>query len=324
MIPSKTAWFALLSLALLACRGEEADSATAHVISTAPEEPVGGAGGVAGAGGAAAAGGEGQGGGAGAAGLSASLLTWNLESFPLTVGAVGQAAEILEELAPDLVALQEISEPHAFSELLDELPDYDGVLNHDPGAYLRVGLLYRRGRVELSDVETLFEDDWYAFPRPPLKARVTLTETAPEPVDFVAVVVHLKAQLDAESEARRRAGNEALDAWIQAELARGEEQDYVVLGDFNDKLTDPPAWNVFGAFLDQPERYSFLTLPLAQAGEHSYIPFESMIDHVLVTADALDEIGSGATEVLALEQQFADYRDLTDHRPVRTWLRPAE
>ena len=243
----------------------------------------------------------------------ASIITWNLESFPLTSSSLEQAAAMISELSPELVAIQEVSEPSAFYDLIDALPGYEGVLNDDDG-WLRVGLLYKNARVSLNNVQTLFKDDWYAFPRPPLKAEVQI-----DGFDFVAVVIHLKAQLNAESEDRRRAGNEALDSWVQEQLLSGDEKDFVLIGDFNDKLLDPPQWNVFGPFLEQPELYSFLTMPAAEAGDHTYIPFESMIDHVLVTNDALDEIAE--TEVLALEETVTRYRDLTDHRPVRTWLR---
>jgi hypothetical protein len=44
-------------------------------------------------------------------------------------------------------------------------------------------------------------------------------------------------------------------------------------------------------------------------------------DHVAVTADMLVEVGDGETEVLPLEQPVNDYLSLTDHRPVRSWLR---
>ena len=251
-----------------------------------------------------------------------SLISWNLESYPLTQDSEAKAVALLEELAPDVVAVQEIAEPGAFDALVETLEDYDGVLNDDPDGYIRVGLLWRKDRVTVSDVETLFTTDWYAFPRPPLKAHITID--APTPIDFVTVVLHLKAQLNAESQERRKVGCERLDEWVTAELATSEEQDYVLIGDFNDKLTDPPQWNVFGAFLDKPEAYSFLTMPAEVAGGHTYIPFESFIDHVLVTSDTLDEVGTGETEVLELENEVADYRDLTDHRPVRTWLRWGE
>lgn len=304
---------AMLAGALVACRGELADVDPAPVVTPPTER------------GERAQTGPWRGNHDDSAGESpaleneASVVTWNLESYPLSPSAEDKAVALLTEMAADVVALQEIADEDAFYALLQRLPDYDGVLNDDPGAWLRVGLLWRRDRVQVDDVETLFSTDWYAFPRPPLAARITID--APTPIDFVTVVLHLKAQLDAESEARRRTACERLDTWVSDQLGEGDERDYLLVGDFNDKLTDPPQWNVFGAFLDKPDAYRFLTQPAAEAGEHTYLPFESFIDHVLVTSDALDEIGSGSTEVLAIEQDISDYRDLTDHRPVRTWLR---
>jgi endonuclease/exonuclease/phosphatase family metal-dependent hydrolase len=302
------------TLAIAACRGSADDPAQ---TATGDGGAIDGAGGSAGAG-VGGDGGQGGGGAGAPAANEASILTWNVESFPLTPTAVAGAAAVLTDLAPDVVALQEIEDEQAFDDLLAALPDYDGVLNDDPGAFIRVGLVYRRDRVALAEVDTLFPSDWYAFPRPPLKAHVTVD--AVTPIDFTIVVLHLKAQLDDESEARRRRACEVLDGWVRDRLAAGDEQDFVLLGDLNDKLTDPPEWNVFLPFLDHPELYRFLTLPLAEAGDHSYIPFESMIDHVLVTADMNAEIGGGETEVLPLEQSVGNYDDITDHRPVRTRL----
>lgn len=293
--------------------GESADGAGHGVID--------GAGG-AGAGSGGAAGDATGGGGATPAVNQASVITWNLEVFPLTEETMKRVKQTVEELAPDLVAVQEIAEPAAFQSLVSAMEDYEGILNDDPGAFQRVGLLYRKGRVTLDEVETLFPSDWYAFPRPPLLARVTIHDETP--IDFYAMVLHLKAQLDDESQARRRDACEKLDAWTQAKLASSAEKDIVMLGDLNDKLTDPPQWNVFSSFLDQPDQYSFLTMPAAEAGEYSYITFEAMIDHVLVTSDMLDEVGAGETEVLKLDEIEEDYDMISDHRPVRTRLRWGE
>ncbi len=317
MFEARFASATALALALCACRGGD-DGLTDATSTAAPTATSS-----SGAGGANAGEGGREAGGSGGNDDTfrneASLLTWNLESYPLTANAETMVVDLLEQLAPDVVAIQEIAEEQAFYTLVERLPDYDGVLNDDPGAYIRVGLLWRTERVTVTDIETLFPDDGYAFPRPPLKARVSID--APTPIDFVTMVLHLKAQLNAPSEARRRTACERLDAWVSTALAEGPEQDYVLIGDFNDKVTDPPQWNVFSVFLDKPDTYSFLTMPAANAGDHTYIPFESFIDHVLVTSDTLDEVGTGETEVLPLETQLADYSDLTDHRPVRTWLR---
>ena len=44
-----------------------------------------------------------------------------------------------------------------------------------------------------------------------------------------------------------------------------------------------------------------------------------LIDHVMITSDALDELGDGVTEVLRLDQTIADYQDVfSDHVPVVT------
>jgi endonuclease/exonuclease/phosphatase family metal-dependent hydrolase len=255
----------------------------------------------------------------GSGGNEASVITWNLENFPLYEDTFSRTVDLVQTLEPDVLAIQEIADPSAFYDLVDALPDYKGVLNDDQGAYLRLGLIYRHERVSVTAVQTLFEDDWYPFPRPPLKAHVVITGESS--IDFDLVVVHQKAQIDSESQARRLAGSEELDGWLRERLSTGDEQDFMVLGDFNDHLLDPPAANVFTPFLDQPERYRFLTMPLEQAGAFSYIPFEAMIDHVLVTADMTDEIGTGETEVLALDESVASYGVLSDHRPVRTWLR---
>lgn len=311
-----------LALTLLACvesSGAGSPSAAGAELGGGGAAPLLGDGGSAARSGAPAGGHGGEGGSAEAhTGNEATLLTWNLENFPHSAEASATAAELLGALSPDVAALEEIADADAFDDLLDALPGYDGFLNWDYGAYQRLGLLYRTERVTVLDVETIFRDDWYAFPRPPLTARLAID--APTPIDFTVVVVHLKAMLDDESQDRRREGCARLDQWVRAEQLAGEEQDFVLLGDFNDQLTDPAADNVFMPFLGAPDDYRALTLPLAESGMHSYIPYESLIDHVIVTADMLPEVGTGETEVLPLDETVSGYRELSDHRPVRTRL----
>jgi endonuclease/exonuclease/phosphatase family metal-dependent hydrolase len=292
------------ALCLGACRGDD------ESVAASTSAGVGGAGGAAGGGGMAVVPGS----------PDATIMSWNLETYPLTNETQAGVVEQLQILAPDVVALQEIQSEAAFQELVAALPDYDGLLNQDPGAFLRVGMLYRTARVTISDARTLFSTQWYEFPRPPLSAQVRIE--ASEPFDFRILVLHLKARLDDESQDRRRRACVALDNWVRAEQAAGEEQDFVLVGDFNDELLDPPQWNVFTPFLDDPAQYSFLSMPLAEADEHTFLPFQSMIDHVLVTSDALTEYGDGETRALMLEQTVAGYEmTISDHRPVLATFR---
>ncbi len=253
-----------------------------------------------------------------AGGETVSIMSWNIENYPLSNATADSVAAIVAQQAPDLIAVQEIADSSAFGALGPKLPaGYEIVLNDDPGGFLRVGLVTQSQRVTVSEVETLFKTDGYAFPRPPLKARVVAHGVGSGSFDFVVVVVHLKAQLNQASQDRRKDACVKLDAWLSAELAKGGEQDYIVIGDFNDELDDPPKWNVFGPLLSKTTSYTFLTNEEVKAGKHTYLPFKSFLDHVLVTSDALVEYGAGTTSVVELEKTVADYENsVSDHRPV--------
>lgn len=246
-----------------------------------------------------------------------AVMTWNLEQFPRAAGTISAVADIVNNVGPDLLAIQEITDERAFAQLANALPDYQGMTNDDHGAFMLVGLLYRTETVNIGRVETLFGDNSWAFPRPPLAVWLTVRDGDDASFDFLIVVLHLKANLDDESQERRRLACEHLEQWMAREVASGTEADIVVVGDWNDELTDRTSWNVFQVFLDRPESYTFLNLGLAQGGEFTYLPFESCIDHILVTSSALDEYGAGSTDILELDRNYPDYRDLiSDHRPV--------
>ncbi len=238
--------------------------------------------------------------------------TWNIEQLPKSIYTIDHVVDVVREEEIDLLGVQEIVDPDDFAALA-EAAGFEDVITFG-STTLRVGFMYRPERVEVSEVERLFLDDWWAFPRAVLKARVVDLESG---FDFYFLVVHLKAQIDDESRMRRALAIAALDEWLTSALASGDERDYVVVGDYNDELTDPPEQNVYGPILDAPERYRFLTLPVEEAGGHSYLPFDVMLDHILVTADVLDEYGSGSTEVLPLERRIMYYEArVSDHRPV--------
>jgi exonuclease III len=244
-------------------------------------------------------------------------MTWNIEEFPLASSTASEVVNIIAEYQPDLIAVQEIMDQDAFLALAAAMPDYEGILANDSNAFMVVGLLYRTDTVNIGQARTLFAGD-DAFPRPPLAVWLTVADGGGfVSFNLVVVVIHLKAQLDGESQERRRLACERLMAWMDNEVANGVEDDIVALGDWNDELQDPPQENVFQPFLDRPEFYTFLTRDMYQGGTFTYIPFESFIDHVLVTNNALEEYGQGVTRVLALDFSHSNYRDvISDHRPV--------
>lgn len=262
----------------------------------------------------------GGGGGGAPAGGELSIITWNIEQFPKSPDTVEVVAAAIEELAPDLVALQELPDVGEGNELeaLDEaLAGYAAVVADEGDTYRRVGLLHRTDRIAVDGVTTLFKSDDWAFPRPMLTATAHLVD---EPGRSAVVgVVHLKASLDDDSTARRREACIAIDDWIRTRQAAGVAAPFVIVGDYNDELTDPEEWNVFGPLLDQGDG-GFLTLAPEQAGDHTYLPFDSFIDHVLVRGG--DAFATGSAEVLHLEDTIAGYvTKVSDHIPVRATIR---
>ena len=251
-----------------------------------------------------------------------TLGTWNLETFPKTSETIPQVASRILNEPIHLLAVQEIDNTAAFDTLLQSLDGYAGVLNDDNSAFLRVGLIYDTSRIQISEVETIFFANKHAFPRPPLKARVEAKLRDGTVFDFVVVVVHLKAKLDPASRERRELAIKVIDQWLQGELQSGE-QDYIVLGDYNDELGDQPDVNVFTPLLDASDSYTFLTEPLENSGDYTFIPFKSFLDHVLVTNSVLDVLGTGAAKVQAYDKQNANYEaQISDHRPVSVMFVP--
>ncbi len=308
------------SLAAAAC-GDDA-------VPAAGGGGTGGSGGSGGSGGAAtttaaetssgaATAGTTAGSGGGDAATELVVLTWNIEQFPKTGETMAHVVNVILEQAPDVVALQEIDEEDNTFSLLDAaLEDYDGVAAEEGDGFKRVAMLYHRDRVALGGVQLVF-DGSFAFPRPMLAATLHLGGDAARSV--VLGVVHLKAQLDEESTERRRDACIAIDRWIGDRQATGITSPFLIVGDWNDELTDPPAWNVFGPLL-QASDGGFLTLPLEEAGDHTYLPFDSFIDHAMVRGgDGAFE--RGTAEVLHLEASISSYQsEVSDHIPVRVTL----
>jgi len=256
------------------------------------------------------------------------LATWNIEWFPYgdinhpraqpdkTIEYVGT---IIRNLDLDMIAVEEISSVQAFKQLLNTLSGWKGALSNDTysgGTYQKTGILYKSSFISVSDVKNILTDDHYAFPRPPLSAYVTLTDLDSVRFNFNIIVVHLKAMGGSDNEARRKSACEKIKNYIDHEIAAGADSDFVVLGDWNDQLSDPASSNVFQVLLDDSADYSFLTKGIQG---YSYISnrYKSMLDQILITRSVRREYDGGRIKILYLDNEFLSYKTyVSDHRPV--------
>jgi endonuclease/exonuclease/phosphatase family metal-dependent hydrolase len=248
------------------------------------------------------------------------LATWNIENFPLGSSTVELVSKIIAALDIDLYAIQEIEDTTAFRDLLDRLPEYDGLSSWDEyywGGYQKTGIIYKRSVVSVSQTRQLFEDDGSAFPRPPLEAHM-VAEKAGRRFDFVLIVMHLKAGNDEDDLDRRRQAAQRLKSYLDAQVAANAEKDYLVAGDWNDEIDDPSQANAFSVFVEDTLNYRFLTTPLVgQFVAASFPRYGTLIDHILISQDGFVEYQGGLTRTLRLNDELANYiSEVSDHRPV--------
>lgn len=255
------------------------------------------------------------------------VATWNIENFPLDgQTTIEKTRQLIREMDIDLIAVQEIGSVSAFLEMLDGLPQWRGIWSshtYGNGSYQKVGLIYKSTLISVaSDYKLLFEDNGFAFPRPPLMTHIIVRDNEGISFDFNLIVLHLKAFSGDEEDARRQQACDLLSGYIEDEIAAGADPDFVVLGDWNDELSDSL---VFRGFYERPELFHFLTQNIGN--QYSYIDsrYRSLIDHILITSDALGEYGDGKTEVFYVDDQYPAYpAEVSDHRPVISTFRGFE
>lgn len=248
---------------------------------------------------------------------------WNIENFGNpdyhnVEQQITDVVEIIKDLDIDLFAVEEIASQSAFNSLLSKLSDYNGHLATFSG-FQRTGIIYNDSLITIVNDTLLFTNDSYNFPRPPLMLYLKAQQGS-QIFDFYIIVIHLKAYGDSESESRRRAAIQKMEQFIDMRLQQGGDQDYIIVGDWNDLLDDPPSHNVFLPFLNkQPQQYSFLTWQfIDDPTEYTYIAgsFDSLIDHILVTA-SIEADYNIDTQIIKIDQFFSQYlAEVSDHRPV--------
>ncbi len=242
------------------------------------------------------------------------LACWNIENFPATADTPAIVADLITSLDLDLVVVEEIASDAAWNELLARLPEHDGVLSthrYTPTSYQKIGLIYRPAIATVGTPELLFVTDSYGFPRPPFRVPVTVGALT---VDVIGV--HLKAGTTDEDAARRAAAARSLDAYLRAQVDGGGEDEVIVLGDYNERITTAAGQAVLAPLL-AADRYVLRSAAAANAGAATFLPSGSAIDHILTTAGLADEVGARDAVVVPLGQQYPGYqRQVSDHVPV--------
>lgn len=264
--------------------------------------------------------------------------TWNLHNYStygVTEYRTGDIASEIERIDADVLGVQELKvtdgtageAPQAWDVLLDELEDYEGLHNPWNSFDTTVGLFYKPSTTTVIASRALFDDDSYAFPRPPLEVEIEI-EKDDLSVTTRVIVLHLKAFSD--SVDRRRAACDKLDTYLR----EAPDARVILLGDLNDDPHDPPADNAFaGTFLDAAPHYRFLTQALppesvTSLGYHHFVDGVQIdgefLDHFIVTGALADDFSQRAPVIQSVpeSERSAFAQSHSDHFPVVLDLSP--
>lgn len=254
------------------------------------------------------------------------VMTWNIENFPkngqTTAELVGR---IIEAADADIIALQEISDTIIFNQILNSIEGYRGYFQSD--WYGGLGYVFKEDAIKIRDAYEIYltEEYWRPFPRSPLVLEVTFMYE-----DFILINNHLKCCGDGtldpsdpwDEETRRRDACDLLEQYISDYFP---DDNVILLGDLNDKLTDLAADNVFNIFLNNPDEYLFADMDIAEGvfSDWSFPNWPSHIDHLLITDNLFDEMENDGSTILTIKPEkymdggWWEYdNNISDHRPV--------
>ena len=249
-------------------------------------------------------------------------ITWNLEWFPKNGQAtLDSLTTAIIALDVDIIALQEISNTNEFNNLVSQLSGYS---SRYTGTFLRLGFIYKSS-LSINSTYTIFSNDSYNFAsRAPSVMDINFNNE-----NFIIINTHFKCcgngVLDLnnsadDEETRRYNAMNMLKQYIDQNHSN---DNVIVLGDFNDVLTDAVNNNVFQEVLNDNSNYVFADMSIANGSSSlwSYPNWPSHLDHILITNELFDELNNGTVETIIIDNYFSGGFSqydaiISDHRPV--------
>lgn len=252
------------------------------------------------------------------------IATWNLEHFPKNdQTTIDYVSLFVQGMGIDMFAMEEIENRTSFNSLVADLDGYEGYWAYDE--YAPMALLYKSNLIQIQNTYRILASYPREFPRAPLVAEISVRGDS-----YVIIANHYKCCGDGilndnddwDEETRRYDASVLLKDYVDSHYANDK---VIMLGDFNDEITDDEANNVFQPFLDDTADYAFADMSIAQssAANWSYPSWPSHLDHILVTNEVFETFEGGVADVECLKPDellpggWSTYdSDISDHRPV--------
>ena len=243
------------------------------------------------------------------------IVTWNCEFFPIAGDSTIKAlSEALDDLDSDIVAFQEIKNRGWFSQLMDFLPQYAYIISQQ-SSFMDQAIIYKKTDFRLVNRVELFSENDYNFAgRPPLKVDFVYKK---KNINFSIINLHMKC-CDSGLERRKKASKMLYD-YISDEIK--QNNNIIVLGDWNDDLKDEDEEHCFVPFLSD-DRFYFPTMDITYditKASYPKEPYVSFLDHILVSNEFVNK-ENYIIDTVPMDQYMGSYTVyetyISDHMPV--------
>jgi len=252
------------------------------------------------------------------------VVSWNIEWFPKNGQATADSVKtIIQSLAADVYALQEIDDTTLLKQVVSTIPGYECYFKSS--YYGGLAYVYNTNTVQINAKYEIYTTQpyWNAFPRSPQVLELTFNNE-----EYVIIDNHLKCCGDgiidtndsSDEENRRLIAINLLKTYMDSILPNDR---VIVVGDWNDILTDPTANNVFNSLLNTPD-YWFVDFPIAlgSSANFSYPTWPSHLDHILISDELYDVFSrpNSIVSCIRIDDYMSSWNaydnNISDHRPV--------
>ena len=252
------------------------------------------------------------------------VVSWNIEWFPKNGQVTADSVKtIIQSLAADVYALQEIDDTTLLKQVVSTISGY--ACHFKSTYYGGLAYVYNTNTVQVNEKYEIYtaQPYWNTFPRSPQVLELTFNNE-----DYVIIDNHLKCCGDgildlndtSDEENRRLTAIDLLKTYIDSVLPNDK---VIVVGDWNDILTDPTPNNVFNSFLNDSD-YLFVDffIALGNSANFSFPNWPSHLDHILISDELFADFYKPNSELSCI--RIDDYmsswntydNNISDHRPV--------
>lgn len=290
------------------------------------------------------------------------VVTWNIEWFGSPTNGpsdlnrqLTNVKAIIEDLDADIYAFQEITSLSRFTALVEALGGKYGMAVSPavsaPGEFTeeaqKLTFLFKTATIDTLETKVLLKgvtpemlvgypsspDRFWASGRLPYLMRAKAKIGGVEQ-KINLINVHTRSNGGGESAANPRYAMRRYDVGVLKDTldAQFAEVPFILLGDYNDDLdetvADQNAATVgtsetsFIRYINDAEGYIPVTLNLSNAGLRTFITFENVIDHFIISNEMEDLWVKNSERVVAPFDVVPTYQGTTsDHLPVETRFR---